>query len=765
MTNVQHRGSIQLAAAISLALGCAVWPAVGTAAGELPSIEAKFEPGSINMNKPDKEVKVVLSAATGDLRGCSISDVRLGTAVPVSLSSSADGKTFVARFNTTDLSALPAFDSVNAVITGTVECNGVTGTMIASGTVAVSKPTSVQATVKPVITVGQNAFKDLNNNGKLDVYEDWRQPVAQRVEDLLSRMTLQEKAGIMQITSFNQANNLDYIQNRQIRYLILRGGFATAGAAATSLNEWQKIAEGSRLGIPLVIASNPLNNLGGGNAVFEPGGGTGLFSVWPGQLGLAATNNPELIRDFAEIARSEWRATGIRKMYGHQIDLATEPRWTRNRTTFGEGPQLSASIARSLVLGFQGQHLGQDSVAQTIKHFPGDGSVRNGLDPHNPPGQFSVYPTAGSLLGYQLAPFQAAVDAGTSGIMSYYNRPNNALSSPQLPPDWWQSPTQQFEEVGAAFNHTLITTLLRGYMGFKGYVNTDSGVLTNTGWGVESLSVPQRFAKGVKAGVSIFSDNNDPSGLLAAVNQGLLTEAELDPKIRLLLTEMFNLGLFEDPYVDPNQAQAIAKNPAWQIAADQAHRESIVLMRNDRHLLPFTSHVNLYVEVFTAGNGAVTQTAALKALFANDPMVRIVDDPSQATAALLYLQPSQVELADRIDIKLSPTTGINVARIQQIEAAVPTVLAVNFSTAWVINDVEPGAAAVIGTFDVKANALIDLLRGRFAPKGKLPMSVPASQAAVDANASDVPGYLEAFDYSYKNAVNDTYIFGFGKSSF
>jgi beta-glucosidase len=201
------------------------------------------------------------------------------------------------------------------------------------------------------------------------------------------------------------------------------------------------------------------------------------------------------------------------------------------------------------------------------------------------------------------------------------------------------------------------------------------------------------------------------------------------------------------------------------MAADQAHRESIVLMRNDAHLLPITSHVNLYVEVFTSGNGAATQTAALKALFADDPMVRIIDDLSQATAALLYLQPSQVELADRIDIKLSPTTGINVAKVQQIEATVPTVLAINFSTAWVINDVEPGAAAVIGTFDVKANALIDLLRGRFAPKGKLPMSVPANQAAVDANASDVPGYLEAFDYSYKNAANDSYFFGFGKSSF
>jgi beta-glucosidase len=765
MKNLQHRGSVQLVTAVSLAVGCVVWPAVGTAAGELPSVKAKFEPGNINMNAPGKEVKVELSAVNGDLLGCTISDVRLGTAAPVSLTSSAGGKTYIARFNTTDLTSLPAFDSATAVITGTVECGGVTGDMIANGTVSVSKPTTVAARVKPIITVGKNTFKDLNNNGKLDVYEDWRQPVAQRVEDLLAQMTLQEKAGLMQITSFNQNSNLDYIQNRQIRYLILRGGFSTAGAAATSLNEWQKIAEGTRLGVPLVITSNPLNNLGGGNAVFEPGGGTGLFSVWPGQLGLAATNNPQLIRDFAEIARSEWRATGIRKMYGYQVDLATEPRWTRNRTTFGEGPQLSASIARSLVLGFQGQHLGQDSVAQTIKHFPGDGAVRKGRDPHDEIGQYAVYPTAGSLLGYQLAPFQAAVDAGTSGIMSYYNNQNNALSGPQLPPDWWQSPTQQFEEVGAAYNRTLITTLLRGYMGFTGYVNTDSGVLTNRAWGVESLNLPQRFAKGVKAGVSIFSDNNDPSGLLAAVNQGLLVEADLDPSVRLLLAEMFKLGLFEDPYVDPNEAQAMAKNSSYQMVANQAHRESIVLLRNNLQVLPFTSHVNLYVEVFTSGNGAAAQTAALKALFANDPMVTIVDNVAQATAALLFLQPTQVEVADTVDIKLSPITGIDVAKVKQIEAAVPTVLAINFSTAWVINDVEPGAAAVIGTFDVKAQALVDLLRGRFTPKGKLPLSIPASQAAVDANASDVPGYLEAFDYSYKNTVNDTYIFGFGKSRF
>ncbi len=130
--------------------------------------------------------------------------------------------------------------------------------------------------------------------------------------------------------------------------------------------------------------------------------------------------------------------------------------------------------------------------------------------------------TPGSLLKYQIVPFKAAIDAGTSAIMPYYNRPSNALSGAQLPEDWRVSPTQQFEEVGGAYNQTLLTKLLRGTLGFKGYVNTDSGVLSNTDWGVDALTVPQRFAKSIKAGANIFGDNNDPSGLLDAVKQGLL---------------------------------------------------------------------------------------------------------------------------------------------------------------------------------------------------------------------------------------------------
>ena len=347
-------------------------------------------------------------------------------------------------------------------------------------------------------------------------------PVDRRVADLLSRMTLEEKAGLMQITSFRAESLDDYVNTRHIRFLILRDNL-TARELAARANSSQELAEKSRLGIPIVFTSNPRNHVRD-TLVYEEVEAAGQFSTWPGTLGLAATNDLKLIREFAEIARVEWRAAGIQRCYGYQVDVATEPRWYRIQTTFGEDPKLSADIAREVVLGFQGPKLGPESVAQTIKHFPGDGAVDKGLDPHSLWGQWAVYPTPGSLFKYQLPPFQAAIDAGTSGIMPYYNNPSNEKSGAQIPKEWWQSGTQQFEEVASAYNRTILTKLLRERLGFKGVINTDSGVLGNNAFGVQALTLPQRFAKAVKAGVNIFSDNNNPQGLIDAVNQHLLEE-------------------------------------------------------------------------------------------------------------------------------------------------------------------------------------------------------------------------------------------------
>jgi beta-glucosidase len=236
--------------------------------------------------------------------------------------------------------------------------------------------------------------------------------------------------------------------------------------------------------------------------------------------------------------------------------------------------------------------------------------------------------------------------------------------------------------------------------------------------------------------------------------------------------------LFDDPYTDPDNAQRIANAPASAARADEAHRKSIVLLRNDRKLLPIGGARKIYAEVMAgqAGSGRggrgeraaanpTNATAALKALLGKDPTVRIVDSLDEADVALLWLRPAVYQRPehDYADIALGPLTGIDVGKVRQIEAAKPTVLAINFINPWIVNEVEPGAAAVLATFDVKAEALLDVITGRATPVGKLPLTIPADRAAVDRNAPDVPGYAETFDYAYTNRVKDRYVFGFGLS--
>ena len=658
-------------------------------------------------------------------------------------------------------------------------------------------------------------FKDLNRNGKLDPYEDWRLTPEERAEDLLSVMTLEEKAGLMHITSERrrgggipgggafpggaagaepgraagagavrpegagaarpggtgsgraagsapariQAEELpeepfpatiDYINNRHIRYLVIRDNIP-ASALAGRNNKYQEIAEQSRLGIPVVFTSNPRNHVS--RIEFGITEASGQFSLWPGQLGLAAAQDSSLITQFAEIARREWRASGIRKIYGYQVEVATEPRWRRISGTFGESPDLSAEYTWALVRGFQGPVISSESVVHTIKHFPGDGPVHLGLDPHGEAGQWAVYPTEGSLYKYHLPPFQAAFDAGVSSLMSYYNRPNNALSVPQLK-------GLPFEEVAGAYNKAIITDLPKE-MGFKGYVNTDSGILSGMAWGVQELSMEERYAKAVGAGSALFSDVNDPAPLISAVQKGLLSEEDLNPHVKSLLTEIFALGLFENPYVDPAVARQIAEDPGSDAAAYEAHKRSIVLLRNSG-VLPLSGDRKVYIEAFS-GNSSESATRSFKELAAKS--VTVADRPSQADVAFVWVMPGTYEISaeEGVSINLDKNTGIDVKRIKEIESALPTILIIDFSNPWIINEIEPGAAAVLGTFGVKGEALLDVIYGRFSPTGKLPLTIPKDQEAVRKNASDVPGYAENFDYVYTDKDGKAYTFGFGLS--
>ncbi len=470
-------------------------------------------------------------------------------------------------------------------------------------------------------------FRDLDSDGVVSPYEDWRLPVSVRVADLVGRMTLSEKAGLMLLTSqfiggsdrlrhFNpdaepvvssdglliesdivtdvnrwaKPDSATYrfdppvldvagatrgLTELGLRYLILRDS-PSGDRVANFANRLQEIAEGTRLGIPVMLVSNPRNHVSD-TALFGVAESVANMTLWPGELGLAATGDADLVRRFGEMSAIEWRAAGIHKGYMYMADLATEPRWTRCEGTFGEDPGLTSDMITAITIGFQGTELSSSSVALTTKHFPGGGPRDQGTDPHFEHGQKQPYPTPGSLYQYHLPPFRAAIAAGTTSIMPYYARTDNALSSPQL-----DDGTTDFNELGFAFDPAFMSGMLRDELGFTGYVNSDTGIITGMPWGVENHSRAERMAAALNADVHSFSGDGNPEPLIEAVRTGLVSQSTIDLAVSHLLTEIMDLGLFENPYVSPEHALEVASSPAHASAAHDAHCKSVVLLRNER---------------------------------------------------------------------------------------------------------------------------------------------------------------------------------------
>ena len=320
--------------------------------------------------------------------------------------------------------------------------------------------------------------RDLNKNGRLDPYEDPRVPIEERVADLLAQMTLEEKAGLMfhtfvpvnpddaTLTGPGMTGRLsisEMVLNLRMTHFNLPR-IPSARQTAEWHNRLQRLAEGTRLGIPVTIASDPRHTFTR-NVAF--GSMTSAFSLWPEPIGLAAIGDPALVQEFGDIARQEYLAVGIRTALHPMADLATEPRWGRINGTFGEDAELSARLTEAYIRGFQGETLGPHSVACMTKHFPGGGPQKDGEDPHFPEGKEQIYP--GNNFDYHLIPFEAAFRAGTAQIMPYYGQP---IGLPGI------------EEVGFGFNRDVLTRLLREKYGFDGVVCTD--------WGLDHLGAPAR---------------------------------------------------------------------------------------------------------------------------------------------------------------------------------------------------------------------------------------------------------------------------------
>ena len=511
----------------------------------------------------------------------------------------------------------------------------VSNTRAHSDTNSVDQP-SVETRAKPTLKLDGLTFKDLNDNGSLDPYEDWRLTPEDRAADLVSRMTLAEKVGTMLIATQNpecdgsiteDGRNL-MIEQHMSRFILrasvtkepadcsvelegfrLRGGYVqTPRQMAGFLNDVQALREASRLGIPALFKDNYRNHVEN-QPMFGIGVGAGAMSEFPKPAGLsaaalgagtptdAAGTIPDdlqadlaLIADFAGVVGEEWRALGLRGLYGYTIDLATEPRWSRVHETFSEDADLTADITRVMINTLQGpiQANGlalsdETNVSLTTKHFPGGGPQYMGWDPHYTFGKSQVYTSDHPSYGfdYHMKPFVAAIEAGVGAIMPYYGVPREVTYE-----------GEEIAEEGMAFSHQIITEILRGQLGFAGYVNSDSGIVEERSWGLEdfrtnpetgeAFTIEDRIAAAVKVGTDVFSEFNRIEPILNLVETRRLDEAaNIDPAVKRLLVEQFALGLFENPYVDVDAAETIIGSAENRALGLDVQRKSVVLLQNE----------------------------------------------------------------------------------------------------------------------------------------------------------------------------------------
>jgi len=628
---------------------------------------------------------------------------------------------------------------------------------ISAGNIAKKAKAMEFGEVKILMSEGY-AFRDLNKNGKLDIYEDSRKPVDDRVSDLLSQMTLEEKAGTMFITmaGINKDGSVNEKPSLRDPFSLLETGTSKmlfmkhmnhlnilTGASKKAMAEWynnlQKLEERSRLGIPVSIASDPRNHFSSNPLASAL---SGDMTQFPEPLGLAAIGDSSEVEEFGNIARQEYLALGIRIALHPQADLATEPRWIRLNGTFGEDAYLASKLVGAYIKGFQGDSIGPESVVCMVKHFSGGGPQKEGIDPHLEIQKGQVYP--GRNFNYHLIPFEAAFRAGVEEIMPYYGVPTGQTS----------------EDVGFSFNKEIITGLLRNKYHFNGIVCTDWGIVTDMkmfgrkvasarAWGMLKASEEERVLKILDAGVDQFGGEAVPEIVVKLVKNGKVSIERIDNSVRRLLKMKFRLGLFENPFVDVDNAVKIVGNIKFRIAGDLAQRKSIVLLKNDtvnmKPVLPLKKGIKIYIRNINSDKAAKFGT--------------VVSKPEDADIAIIRLQaPSEVlphsgllgrlMRAGDLDFK-----GNEKEKIFDLMTKVPTVVDIYLGRPAVIPEISTGCKGLFASFGADDNALLDVIFGNFNPHGKLPVEMPSSMDAVRNQKEDVP----------YDSENPLYRFGFGLS--
>lgn len=551
--------------------------------------------------------------------------------------------------------------------------------------------------------------------------------------------------------------------------------------------------------------------------------------MWPDGLGMAATFDPAIVKEFGHIAAREYRALGISTALSPQIDLGTEPRWYRIAMTFGESPLLATDMARAYIDGFQTSFgkdeikdgWGYQSVNAMVKHWPGGGAEEGGRDGHWAYGKFTVYP--GKNFEQHLGPFingAFKLDGKTkeaAAVMPYYTI------------TYGQDPSGQ--NVANGYSKYMITDLLRKKYNYDGVVCTDWLITGNEGatpdifagkpWGVEALTINERHYKVIMAGVDQFGGNNEIKPIMAAYQMGIkeygakFMRARFETSAIRLLKNIFRVGLFENPYLDPQESKQIVGNTEFMKAGFQAQLKSVVLLKNKSSILPVAKNKTVFVPkiYYPASKDWWGNLFAPKFDYPVDinlikKYYNVTEDPAQADFSIIfvtspYSAAGGYDLKDRkaggngyvpITLQYNAYTAFT-ARVQSMAAGdpvidpaisnrsyanktitayntmdlrtildtkaamkdKPVIVVVNASKPMIFNEFEQQVEGIVLHFGVSGQAVLDIISGAAEPSGLLPVQMPANMQTVEQQYEDVP-----FDMTcYTDAQGHIYDFGYG----
>lgn len=610
--------------------------------------------------------------------------------------------------------------------------------------------------VKSIIEVDGYQFIDLNGNGTLDVYEDWRQDADTRAADLVSQMTVREKIGQMQHPTYlprSDGKIAPYLEKYCTDYgigMLLIRELNSVQTAAETMNTVQEYAEASRLGVPVLVSMDSVHGLS-----YVSGA-----TVTPHNLALAATRDEELVTKLAEIARDEHMAIGVRMTLSPESDIASEPRWGRVMETFGEDPDLVTQMVRAQIVAFQNGEdgLNENGIVACIKHFPGAGPQMDGKDT-------SPIVSDEETLQVHLKPYYAALEVNVGSVMPYYSVPL-ALDM----------------ENSAIGSKAALQDLLRDQMGFEGIIQTDWGMIwaiqeglgTMTGEEVSDeeaiiIGVTESRVDGIGGESIRLIDQMEE-----LVGEGKIAEDILTAAATRIVKAKFQLGVFENPYCDVDYAVSFVGNEEHTAVNLEAAEKAMTLLKNNG-ALPLTANAGQKILVcgpragdmmslvggWSSEQEGLTIAAAIEQYAGEKDEVTFIADDVTAIAEAAKDADVVIVSIGEPSYQHDPPWGYDTLEITSTQQEILETVKAN-TKGQIITVVTGGRPYILTWCDENTDAILEAyypgqqggiaiaetIFGLNNPTGKTPMQFPRDMASVNSQASDVSFDLENPLYDY-----------------